>query len=165
MNLLPDERLLLTACGGTLTITTHRVRHEAYGTGGLAVTSIMLEALASASTAGRENRYLLACAAVAALGGLVLQAAGSGSGTYAPLCIGAGVALLLVLAFVDGRRTMLAFASAGATIRVEARRLTREQVLHLIGTAEAAKNERAFRLASHTALVPDARRSGASAAA
>ena len=110
----------------------------------------MLEALASASTVGRENRALLACAVVAGLGGVLGQAAGDGA-SYATLGVGAGLALLLVLAYLHGRRTTLAFASAGATIRIETRRLTREQVLALVDAAEAAKNARALRLAEHGA--------------
>ena len=145
MNLLPDETILRETSGKTLAITTHRVRHSTQAMGSAVIRSIMLEELASCALFKTSQPLLLVFAGVVVLIGLLGAAVvGDGAGIFILCLVIAGV---LVLAYFLTQQQVIAFASAGTTIRINAGGMKLETAKDFIETAEQAKNARYLLLA------------------
>ena len=140
LQLMPDERVLLQSEGGTLILTTHRVRHQTESFGYARIISIMLEELASCAMLRTSFPLFLVLAALCAAGGLLLTVANRGDA--APLGLGLVLALILVVLFLASRQEIVSLASAGATIRVSTRSMKKDESRHFLDATEAAKNER-----------------------
>ena len=145
MNLLPNETILRESSGKTFVITTHRVRHSTQATGSASVRSIMLEELASCSLIKTSQPLLLILAAIVGLIGLLTAGSSRDGAGILILCL--VIAGVLVLAYFLSQQLVVAFASAGATIRINAGRMKLEDAKDFIDTAEQAKNTRYLLLA------------------
>ncbi len=143
MKTLPTEQLLLKSPGGSLILTTHRVRYETQGVGNGELISILLEELASCAMIRASSPILLVIAAIAFVLGLVGSMVGNGFGNNSgAVIIGTIVAILFVLFYFATRRQVLSLASAGATIQVNVVGMKMEMVKEFIEQAEEAKNAR-----------------------
>lgn len=140
LNLMSGERVLLKSEGGTLILTTHRIRHQTESFGYARIISIMLEELASCAMVRTSYPLFLVLAALCAAGGLLITVANRGDA--APLGLGLVLALILVVLFLASRQEMVSLASAGATIRVSTRSMKRGEAKDLLDATEAAKNLR-----------------------
>lgn len=141
-HLPPNEQVLFESPGGGLVLTTHRVRHEVQGGGSGTLTSIMLEEVASCSTARVQHAVLLVIAAISLILGGTISSTSGGSGDAFEL--GFIIALVLVGLYFASRQHILSLASAGATIRVNVVSMKAEQVTDFINQLEFAKNARYF---------------------
>ena len=140
MNPMQNETVLLETEGKRLILTTHRVRYQTEAMGSAEIKSIMLEELASCAMVRSSNIILLILAGIClALGVLV---AASGPRNEGALLVGVLLALVFVIAYFASRRQVLALASAGTTISVNAQGMKLEAVKHFIEQTEAAKNSR-----------------------
>ncbi len=138
MKLLTDEKILLEANDGILTLTTHRVRLDQRDSGRSKLVGITLDAVASCGLVTRNVPSLLVIAAGIAAFGLVQFSQGSG---------GTGVFLLLVAAaFIAAyfltRSSVLAITSAGEAIAVALKGMGHDAVEEFIETLEKAKLDR-----------------------
>lgn len=140
MNLMPNESVLFESEGKSLTLTTHRVRYQVETVGNAVIKSIMLEELASCAMVQSSNVIFLVLAGVCFVLGLIVTAAGRSGG--APLFIGILLTVVLVLAYFASRRQVLALASAGTTISVNAQGMRPDTTKQFIEQVEAAKNAR-----------------------
>ena len=141
MKILPSEQVLLKSPGGSLILTTHRVRYETQAMGSGEIISILLEELASCAMVRASQPVLLILAAIAFVLGAVGNLLGGGLGS---LTIGVIVAFLFVIFYFGSRRQVLSLASAGATIQVSVVGWEMEMVKDFIEQAEEAKNARYF---------------------
>ena len=140
LNLMPGEKVLLKSEGGTLILTTHRIRHQTESFGYARIISIMLEELASCAMVRTSYPLFLVLAALCAVGGLLITVANRGDA--APFGLGLVLALILVVLFLASRQEMVSLASAGATIRVSTRSMKRGEAKDLLDATESAKNAR-----------------------
>ena len=110
-------KVLFEADDGTLTLTTHRIRVKSEQRGSAYFGSVMLDQVASCEVARRSYPAFLLIAAVAAI-----VAIGYGVTTVRDPGLGIVIGLIVtvgfLLAYLATRRMSLAFASAGATLRV-----------------------------------------------
>lgn len=144
MTTLPDENIVWKSASGALTLTSHRVRYQT-GTGSnMMLISIMLEELASVGLIRSSNIALLVLGAVAAVLGLVVGAAQSSG---AAMVIGLVVGGILIALYFATRQTLLAFGSAGSSIRTLVTGMKLPEILQLVEATDAAKNQRSLLLA------------------
>ena len=140
MNLMPDEKILLESDPKGLILTTHRIRSKDEVVGNAQIKSIMLEELASCAIVQSSNSILLVLAVLCLFLGFLITAGSRGEG--APLVLGFILALVLVLAYFASRQQVLALASAGTTIRTNAKGMKLQAVKEFMDRVEVAKNER-----------------------
>lgn len=140
MNPLQNETVLLESAGKTLILTTHRIRYQTEAMGSTEIRSIMLDEVASCAMIRSSNLILLILAGVCLIVGVLVAA--SGTRNEGALIIGVVLAIILVVAYFASRRQVLAFASAGTTITVNAQGMKPEAVKQFIEQTEAAKNSR-----------------------
>jgi hypothetical protein len=147
MNLLPQETLLLESDNKTLKLTTHRVRYEASAGGEMQIKSMMLEELASCAVTRTSQPILIVLAVVCLLIGGVVSAQNN-----QPPAIIAGVVigLIFVALYFGTKQQFLALASAGTTIRVNAKGMKVETIRGFVDAIEGAKNDRYLLTAAHT---------------
>lgn len=147
MELLPQEKLLLESDNQTLKLTTHRVRYEARAGGEMQIKSIMLEELASCAVTRSSQPILIVLAVVCLLIGGVVSA----QNNQPPAIIaGAVIGLIFVALYFGTRQQFLALASAGTTIRVNARGMKVETIRGFVDAIEGAKNDRYLPTAANT---------------
>lgn len=138
MKLIDGEQVVLQANEGILVLTTHRLRLTQELAGRRQVVSMTLDAVASCSVVMRSPPWLLVLAIVAAAAGALML--GTDVATGGGLLALAALFLLLWFLF---RRTVLAVASAGESIFVGARGMSREALTGFIDALEATKLARA----------------------
>jgi len=141
MNLLPQESILKESSGKSLVVTTHRVRLQAETFGGARIQSIMLEEIASCALVKSSQPLFLILAGVSIV--ISLLAGGNArrdSGSV--IVIGVIIAAVFVLVYFVSQQQVIAFASAGTTIRANTKGMALEVAKDFIHTAEHAKNER-----------------------
>lgn len=137
--LLPEEKVLYSARG--LTVTTHRVRSTAAGSGNAEVTSIMLDELASCNVLRTSNPLLLMIAGFGLLIAVIAFLQNAQSNTVF-IIAGLVVAVIFVLLFYLTRQQVLELASAGAAIRIADMGMSVTKVKSLFDLIESAKDER-----------------------
>lgn len=141
MSLQSDERYLLGNDTDGFAVTSHRVRLGWRKSGEAHFQSIMLEELASCSVRSKSNPILLVFAAIAVAIGVIYAGSIQRPGG-SPVVIGLIIGALFVLAYFATRKKVVAFASAGETVFVDASRMTFEDAKQLINLVENAKNNR-----------------------
>jgi hypothetical protein len=132
MELLPGERQISESSDGSIVLTSHRVRLDQGG----AFLSICLEQVASCSIGTRSHPILLVIAAVVWLGSF--QFAGERLTALAFLA-GTVVGALIVGIYVMSRTQVIVLASAGESIRIRTRGMTRAACIQFIDDLERAK--------------------------
>lgn len=135
MNLLPGERIIVTSEAKELTLTTHRLRWDSRRWGEAQVTAIMLDELCSCEVTSVSQPILLILAALAAIGGFVIQ-------NIAAIAIGITLAVVLLVVYLTCRRQAVALRSAGAAITTKTEGMSLQDAIDLIDEVEAAKNAR-----------------------
>lgn len=140
MNSLHGETILRESKGRNLILSTHRIRYQSENFGSAQVKSIMLEELASCALVRTSQPIFLVLAGVCFFIGF-LMASRNGEGVLLVSLVIAGV---FVLFYFLSQQQVLAFASAGATIRVNTKGMKLEDAKEFIDHAEAAKNSRYF---------------------
>jgi hypothetical protein len=133
MELLPGERKVSESSDGTVVLTSHRVRSDQ---GTRQFVSIGLEEVASCSIGTHSHPILLVLAAVVWLG--AFQFAGERMGTI-PFLIGGLIGALIVLLYVLSREQIIVIASAGASIRIRTRGMSRATCVQFVDDLERAK--------------------------
>ena len=139
VKLLPEEKVLLEANDGILTLTTHRVRLDQRAAGRSKLVGITLDAVASCGLVTKSLPLLLVVAAIVALFGFVQFYQRSEAGTGVVLLL---VAAAFVAAYFWTRSAVLAIASAGETIAVAVKGMSRDAIADFIETLEHAKLDR-----------------------
>ena len=132
MELLPGERKVSESTDGAVVLTSHRVRRDQGGE----LVSISLEQVASCSLGTRSHPILQVLAAIVWLGSF--QFAGEHMGTL-PFLIGALVGAGIVGLFVMSRTQVIVIASAGESMRIRTRGMSREACVQFIDDLEGAK--------------------------
>jgi len=135
IRLLPEEKVLLEANDGILTLTTHRVRLDQRGSGHSRLVGITLDAVASCGLVTKSAPILLVLGAIAGALGLALLSQRS----EAPGLLLTAVGVALVIAYVVSRSSVLAVASAGETISVAIKGMNRDSIAEFVETLEQAK--------------------------
>jgi hypothetical protein len=133
MELLPDERKVSESSDGAVVLTTHRVRLDQ---GTRQFVSIALEQVASCSIGTHSYPVLLILAGVVWLG--AFQFAGERVGTI-PFLIGGLVGALIALLYVLSREQVIVIASAGESIRIRPRGMSRAACIQFVDDLERAK--------------------------
>jgi hypothetical protein len=133
MELLPGERKVSESSDGTVVLTSHRVRLD-QGTRQFA--SIALEEVTSCSIGTHSYPVLLILAAVVWLG--AFQFAGERVGTI-PFLIGGLIGALVVLLYVLTRQQVILITSAGESIRIRTRGMSRATCIQFVDDLERAK--------------------------
>jgi hypothetical protein len=133
MELLPGERTVSESSDETVLLTTHRVRLDR---GTREFVTITLHQVASCSIGTRSHPILLVLAAVVWLG--AFQVAGERMGTI-PFLIGGIAGALIVLLYVLSREQNIVIASAGESIRIKTRGMSREACVQFVDDLERAK--------------------------
>jgi hypothetical protein len=133
MELLPGERKVSESSDGTVVLTSYRVRIDQ---GTRQFVSIPLEQVASCSIGTHSYPVLLILAAVVWLG--AFQFAGERVGTIAFL-IGALVGALIALLYVVSREQIIVIGSAGESIRIRTRGMSRAVCVQFVDDLERAK--------------------------
>ena len=150
---ITDEEVLRAGpCG--ITLTTHRLRHEAQRFGSYAITSIMLEQVTSCCLTHRSKPGWLVLAAFSVLNGFLLSAYGVEALSQAWI-VGIVVALVALLIYSFSHAHELAFTAANSVIRVSGAGIARDTLLDLIEATEAAKNARVTSLATNSTINPN----------
>jgi hypothetical protein len=139
---LPDERVLYKSPNGRLQVTTHRVRYDRQDLGTEAITSIMLEQVASCALSRRTYPSLFVLAWLCVLAGFLVGIQ-SGCGAVA---VGAAFGWVCGLAYLFSRQYVVVIASAGSSITLNVRDWTIEDVRELFDHIETAKNVRCLAL-------------------
>jgi hypothetical protein len=132
MELLPGERKVSESSDGTVLLTSHRVRLDQGGE----FISIALDQVASCRIGTHSHPILLVIAAVVWLGSF--QFAGEQVGTI-PFVVGALAGALIVALYVGSRTQVIVIASAGESIRIRTRGMTRAVCVQFIDDLERAK--------------------------
>jgi hypothetical protein len=133
MELLPGERRVSESSDGTVVLTSHRVRLDQ---GSRQFVSIPLEEVASCSIGTHSYPVLLVLAAVVWLG--AFQFAGERVGTI-PFLIGGLVGALIALLYVVTREQVIVIASAGESIRIRTRGMSRADCVQFVDDLERAR--------------------------
>ena len=132
MEMLPGERQVRASSDGAVVLTSQRVRLDQGGE----FISICLDQVASCSLGTRSYPVLLVLAAVVWLGSF--QFAGEQVGTPAFL-VGALIGVLIVGLYVMSRTQVITIATAGETLRIRTRGLTRAACVQFIDDLERAR--------------------------
>jgi hypothetical protein len=132
MELLPGERKVSESSNGAVMLTSHRVRLDQGGE----FASIALEQVASCSIGTQSHPILLVIAAVVWLGSF--QFASDRLGTMASLA-GALIGALIVGLYVMSRTQVIVIASAGESMRIRTRGMSRAACVQFIDDLERAK--------------------------
>jgi Na+-transporting methylmalonyl-CoA/oxaloacetate decarboxylase gamma subunit len=136
MKLLQGEQMLMESSGKVLTLTTARVRYEATERGRSKVVSMTLDAVASCGLATRSFPVLLALAAFSAVVGVAFVFRGSdGSFLFFLAAIVLGVAYLLT------RTAVLEVSSAGESIMVPTKGMSRDTLMEFVDAVDVAKHK------------------------
>jgi hypothetical protein len=133
MELLPGERKVSESSDGTVVLTSYRVRIDQ---GNRQFVSIPLEQVASCSIGTHSYPVLLILAAIVWLG--AFQFAGARVGTL-PFVIGGLIGALIVLLYVVSREQIIAIGSAGESIRIRTRGMSRDACVQFVDDLERAK--------------------------
>lgn len=133
MELLPGERTVSESSDATVLLTTHRVRLDR---GTREFVTITLDQVASCSIGTRSHPILLVLAAVVWLG--AFQFAGERMGAI-PFLIGGIAGALIVLLYVLSREQNIVIVSAGESIRIKTRGMSREACVQFVDDLERAK--------------------------
>jgi hypothetical protein len=133
MELLPGERTVSESSDGTVVLTSHRVRLDQ---GTRQFVSIPLEQVASCSIGTHSYPVFLILAAVVWLG--AFQFAGAHVGTLAFL-VGGLVGALIALLYVVSRQQIIVIESAGESIRIRTRGMSRPACVQFVDDLERAK--------------------------
>lgn len=134
MKLLQGERMLMESSGKVLTLTSSRVRYDANERGSSKVISITLDAVSSCSLATRSYPMLLILCALAGIVGVILTTSRNDASTVFYFA-----AVALGLAYLFLRSAILEVSSAGGTIVVPARGMSREALLEFVDAVDEAK--------------------------
>ena len=132
MELLPGEHQVSASSDGAVVLTSQRVRLDQGGE----FISICLDQVTSCSLGTRSHPVLLVIAAVVWLGSF--QFAGERVGTPAFL-LGALMGALIVALYVMSRAQVITIASAGETLRIRTRGMTRAACVQFIDDLERAR--------------------------
>jgi hypothetical protein len=133
MELLPGERKVSESSDGTVVLTSQRVRLDQ---GTRQFVSIALEEVASCRIGTHSYPALLILAAVVWLG--AFQFAGERVGTI-PFLVGGLIGALVVLLYVLSREQIIVIASAGESIRIRTRGMSRAACVQFVDDLERAK--------------------------
>ena len=133
MELLPGERKVSESSDGTVVLTSRRVRLDR---GTRQFVSIALEEVASCSIGTHSYPALLILAAIVWLG--AFQFAGERVGTI-PFLIGGLIGALIALLYVLSREQIIVIASAGESIRIRTRGMSRAACIQFVDDLERAK--------------------------
>src|ERR1700722_5496138 len=132
---MEGEQVVLQSQDGTLTVTTHRVRHVTKRTGSAKFTSIMLEAVTSCEVTHTSYPALIAVAVIAFLAGLAL----SSSRDATPSVYGGVVAAILVGLYFLMRRQVVRLSSPSAHIEKDLAGISFDQATGVVDAVESAK--------------------------
>jgi hypothetical protein len=138
LRFLDGERVLLESENGLLTVTTHRVRKHATDRGSARIVSMMVESVTSCEVTHDSHPQLLGFAALAVLGGLLLN----NSRDNTALVLGLVAAILLAVAYVVTRRQVVRVSSPSAHIDVRLIGMSLEQAVGVVDAVEKAKERR-----------------------
>lgn len=136
MELLSDEKVLLTSDTKELTLTTHRIRFRStsYGTGNLI--SFMLSELDSCSVVYKSNPILLVLGVILFLLGLIAN-----NQYYLSDIIGFifVAAVILIIAYIGTRKAVLRISSKNSQININLKSMSLENASKFIDAVEQAK--------------------------
>jgi hypothetical protein len=138
MTPFPGEEVLLQTNKKTLTVTSKRVRYDNPALGSGALMSIMLSQVASVGIVTRAKAWLLILGVVFLLAALSFGLQTRTRDLMLPSLV---IAALCIVAFLLTRAHVLRIASAGDAIVVESRGIKREEIIRIVDTVEAAKNQ------------------------
>src|SRR5690242_18921626 len=145
MELLAQEKLLLESDNQTLKLTAHRVSYEANAGGETQIKSIMREELASCAVTRSSKPILLVLAVICVLVGGLFSAQNN---QPQAMIGGAVLGMIFVAVYVGTKQQFLALASAGTTIRVNARGMKIETIRGFVEAIDVAKNDRYLLIAA-----------------
>lgn len=135
MELMTEEKEIIKVNNNEITLTTHRIRFQRKIGGNSNITSIMLEELSSCDIIHRSNTSLLIVGILVFLTSVVIGF----SYTYG--FAGILLALIILIAYLYGRKGTISLASPGTTIKF-ASGMRLEEMTHFIDEVESAKNQR-----------------------
>jgi hypothetical protein len=133
MELLPGERKVSESSDGTVVLTSYRVRLDQ---GTRQFVSIPLEQVASCTIGTHSYPVLLVLTAVVWLG--AFQFAEERVGTI-PFLIGGLVGALIALLYVVTREQIIVIGSAGESLRIRTRGMSRAACVQFVDDLERAK--------------------------
>lgn len=139
MRLMTGESTLSSGIPAGLTLTTHRVRHDRVTSGGSAVTSLTLDAVASCAVVSKSHPILLLLAAFAAAASFFFVRSEDGSSQSGMVYVLLLLAVVLLLAYFLSRSVALALRSAGDSIVVGVTGTKPDELRSLIDEIERAK--------------------------
>lgn len=135
MELMTEEKEIIKVNNNEITLTTHRIRFQRKIGGNSNITSIMLEELSSCGIIRRSNTSLLIVGILVFLTSVVIGF----SYTYG--FAGILLALIILIAYLYGRKGTISLASPGTPIKF-ASGMSLEEMTHFIDEVESAKNQR-----------------------
>lgn len=136
MELIKNEKVLLTSDTNELTLTTHRVRFKSSGYGFGTVISFLLEELDSCSIMYRSNPILIILAVLFIIGGLIASGQQRAGGIVSVILM---VAVILIIAFFLTRKAVLRISSKNSHIYIKIKSMSMEKIIEFIDSVESAK--------------------------
>ena len=132
LQLLPDERVVMTSDGDILTLTNRRVRYDSVVFGNSSIISITLDSIASCGLVTRAYPILLLLAGIALIAALSM-----GGGTRSALLI---LAAVFAAGYFSNRRSVISIASKGGhAITVPTRGMSRQSAVEFLDAVEREK--------------------------
>ena len=138
MELMKDEKVLLTSDTNELTLTTHRIRFKSSGYGFKNVISFLLEELDSCSIMYKSNPVLIVLAILFIIGGLIASGQRGAGGIAAIILI---IAVILIIAFFLTRKAVLRISSKSSHIYIKIKSMSMEKLIEFIDSVESAKKK------------------------
>lgn len=136
MELMKDEKVILTSDTNELTLTTHRIRFTSSGYGFGNVISFLLSELDSCSITYKSNPIFLIIGALALIVGLVSTGQRSTSDAAVALFV---VTVIMLLAYFFSRKSVLKLSSKSAHIFINVKQMSLAKVVEFIDTIELVK--------------------------
>ena len=134
MKLLPGEKQLVEGGNGVLTLTTHRIRFDAKGSGNARLVSMTLDSVASCGLVSRSNPLLILAALFVGGSGILFARQLGSTSVYA-----LGFAIILGIAYFLSRASVLSIASGGESIQASVKGMNHAAVVDFIDSVEEAK--------------------------
>jgi hypothetical protein len=147
MQLFEGEQGLLESDKKTLVLTTHRVRFNANTGGNSEIISIMLDAVSSCRLASTSIPIAFWFGAALIFFGVILiitlgmSQAANNQMAFPVFLLG----IVFIVIYVVTRKQVLEIASASASIRVDARKMSRDEASRFIDAIEKARSGRMVR--------------------
>ncbi len=134
--LFENEILISESGDKSVTLTTHRLRHNSSSTGSGHIVSIMLEKISSIEIHYKSWILILFIGILLACGGLIMGAQNRGD----VMILGLGAGGLCILLFFLTRKHIVTIASdGGAKINFQTKGMKRDMLLDFINKIETAK--------------------------